>query len=592
MEPSDSPAILDLTELCADFRSLHYWLIPAVLITLILSFLKRRQRHHRVDELVPLDRRFGMLVPIRLLSTHSNRWTFAAAFGAIANVVLERMLRSGEYSCLPFLVPAWAKVIVQFLLALEVALVHYPIFICLTTDHKIVGSLLGFFYTLSWFVYQVKRTVDTNMAIIVRDVYPRATPIPAMLCTMFLILRFLVNFIQLMDRRWSLFQCKEDQELFVSVHHIKYVKRLLKPSSPQVAKSWFQRNIYDWDPFFRFPARMIIMVVLGLNVIYTFVFINLQIIFRFPLIKDLLLLKGQTHSIFATVMAGLVSIAHIFHILAHYRTQMKRLFKGDRTGLPHSVPPSDTAMAKSITYMGVQIAFLFVGQNVLSYILFIAAIIFDIHIVQPLKDGGVEEIVILCGNIVTNVVPFLVVYFAQRVIVRVFFLQDRLTPADRHKPLALKNLRAFENVCYFSLFYNAIVGLLMAMKRLLISLLLGSFTVSRIDQTLMPSGVHGLLDSGYWSWVSVLLVDSSHTNPTALSFCHCLLEDRQLYPLREDSAHWSSTDRLRKAAELCESRRESRGCRRWWLCYTLLRNPSLVVHRRRGPAPNSSSGYC
>ncbi|XP_066569595.1 stimulated by retinoic acid gene 6 protein-like [Amia ocellicauda] len=217
---------------CADFRALHYWMIPAVAIALILSSFRRRVRYYTFEGRFPLEGRFGLLVPIQLLSTHSNRWAFAVAFGAIANVVLERMVRVKQFSCLHFEVPVWATVFFKFLLALEVALVHYPIFICLTTEHKLAGSLLGFSYTLSWFVYQVKSTVERQEETVPWYVSPRALPVPALLCTAFLILCFLLMFLKQLRGYCGGWPLHEGPELVVAVHHLNYVRRLFQPSSP------------------------------------------------------------------------------------------------------------------------------------------------------------------------------------------------------------------------------------------------------------------------------------------------------------------------------------------------------------------------
>ncbi|KAJ8245228.1 hypothetical protein COCON_G00235630 [Conger conger] len=65
----------------------------------------------------------------------------------------------------------------------------------------------------------------------------------------------------------------------------------------------------------------------------------------------------------------------------------------------------------------------------------------------------------------------------------------------------------------------------------------------------------------------MLLVDSAHTNPTALTFCHLLLQSSRADPDVSTTLH--TTARAVAGAR-----------RRWWLAYTLLRNPGLVVLRR------------
>ena len=35
----------------------------------------------------------------------------------------------------------------------EVAVLCYPMFACLTTRYKVIGSIMGFLYTGTWYVY-------------------------------------------------------------------------------------------------------------------------------------------------------------------------------------------------------------------------------------------------------------------------------------------------------------------------------------------------------------------------------------------------------------------------------------------------------
>ncbi|XP_066569589.1 stimulated by retinoic acid gene 6 protein-like [Amia ocellicauda] len=269
---------------------------------------------------------------------------------------------------------------------------------------------------------------------------------------------------------------------------------------------------------------------------------------------------------------------------------MKKLYKGDRTGLPPRIPHAHVAMARSISYMGLQIAFLFSGQSVLSVLFTVAAFAFHLKIVSPLQEGRVTEFFEFWGNILANSCPFIAVFYLQKTIARCFFLQDKLSPTDKDKPLALNNIRAFQNASYFGVFYNVVVGMAAALSRLLRSMVWGCLTISRIDQTLMPSGFQGTRDTGYCSWVSVLLVDANHTNPTALVFCHLLLKRRLTCSLfsYNQLGHFS-TLALHTATVARQRRRGRRGRLRWWLSYTLLRNPSLVLLRRRGPAPGCAA---
>lgn len=51
--------------------------------------------------------------------------------------------------------------------------------------------------------------------------------------------------------------------------------------------------------------------------------------------------------------------------------------------------------------------------------------------------------------------------------------------------------KAFHNFNYFLFFYNVLLGLGACLSRLLISCLLGTWLIARIDRTIMQSGYEG-----------------------------------------------------------------------------------------------------
>ncbi|KAK1334305.1 hypothetical protein QTO34_005308 [Cnephaeus nilssonii] len=103
-----------------------------------------------------------------------------------------------------------------------------------------------------------------------------------------------------------------------------------------------------------------------------------------------------------------------------------------------------------------------------------------------------------------------------------FFLQPKMGTADKQKPLALNNRKVFHNFNYFLFFYNVLLGLGACLSRLLISCILGTWLIARIDRTIMQNGYEGA-DMGFSAWVGMLYVDHYHTNPVLVSFCHILL---------------------------------------------------------------------
>ncbi|XP_036392510.1 stimulated by retinoic acid gene 6 protein-like [Megalops cyprinoides] len=313
-------------EFCRYTNIVHYWLIPAVLFTVIVSFLQKRRTKRAIDFKCPLNQRFGLPLPLKLLSLHSNRWAFAMAFGAIANVVVDRI--GQETSVCLFNAPSWAKVFVILVSAMEVAVIHYPMFVCLTVENKVLGNLMGFVYTLAWFAFQVYKTVDQQNH---KDMYEEAlaVPVPALLCCTFLVLNFLRGFLKQLSSG-----CFRDSQDLTDLPHVTaYVKRLLKPSDAVVKKSLFQRLVYEWDPCFHFPARMIIVLVMALNTIYQTAFVQLSLVINFHEFYRNCTAEGNLFCLFfsgafpdfdttlivTSFLTLFITVYHTFQIMVQYR---------------------------------------------------------------------------------------------------------------------------------------------------------------------------------------------------------------------------------------------------------------------------------
>uniref|UniRef100_F7A1A0 Stimulated by retinoic acid gene 6 protein-like n=1 Tax=Ornithorhynchus anatinus TaxID=9258 RepID=F7A1A0_ORNAN len=486
---------------------LHYSLIPSFFIILVLSFLQRRiYREQRDDKSNLLEGRFGIVMPLDFVGTFRNRWSYGIAFGAAANRIM--FLFAEGYQ--PLQAPKWAQAIVLLIGGTEVGFSHFPFFACLSSESRLIGSFLGFVYALIWFAITVLHIV----------------------------------------------QCPHGQEEkpFLEVHQAKHVKRLMrKPLVQEEEKSWFQHRIYEWDPFFRFPGRMISTAVLALICLYLFITIEFCIytyivqeleVFEREL-ENYIISDNETSMLMPAVLqikelikvtkgvwtwtsfpASLTCISYVFHILACYRKHIKRLWLGEKKFLPlkfHS-PSSSESMAAIARYSGWQIAYILWGYLIIHVVLCLFGVMFTYSLVLPvghnqglamLKDLGIG---ILTISIIVGLMV-LQIWIAGR-----FFLQPKIGPSDKQKPLALNNRKAFHNFNYFLFFYNVLLGLGACLSRLLFSCILGTWLIARLDRTILQNG-YERADMGYISWIGMLFVDHYHTNPVLVSFCHILVTD-------------------------------------------------------------------
>ncbi|XP_043916929.1 stimulated by retinoic acid gene 6 protein-like [Protopterus annectens] len=587
---------------------LHYSLIPSAFIILVLSFLHRRINKMRLDEkMALLNRRFGLVMPLDFIGTFSNRWSYGFAFGGMANKVM--ILFSEEY--LPFQAPTWAKAIVVLVGALEVGFSYYPIFACLSTGFKLVGSVLGFLYTLTWFILSVWDIASCPNGEIIGDYQKLIINWPSLLCLAFLMARFVHIFVKALSVHLGLVAGTTEASTFLQEHQTQHVLQLLKKViNKNKQKSWFQLKIYDWDPHFKYPSRMVGTAVLALICLYIFVVVEYYSVMNYAF-SVLNLLKeefeklmsfsndtqqylpsivqmeefvsvAQTTWTITTFLSCGTSVSYVIHILVCYRKHIKRLWVGERSFLAvkFQTPKSSESVAAIARYSGWQIAYIMWGYFIMHIVQFLFGLFVAYSFALPIKHGQGLQMLKGYGIGVLTIGIVIALMIIQVMMASTFFLQKKISPEDKGKPLALNNRKAFHTFNYFFFFYNVILGIGACLFRLLCSFVLGTWLVARIDRTIMQKG-HESPDMGYATWVGMIFVDHYHTNPVLVCFCHILLKSHyerklQIYPEYSFFPRSSGTSRVSPRART-----------RWLLLYTLLNNPKLILLRKQQSECNS-----
>ncbi|XP_034045013.1 STRA6-like [Thalassophryne amazonica] len=576
---------------------LHFSLIPAVLIAGVLSFLQRRAQRLAIDHRWPfLGRRFAIVVPLDTISSLSNRWSYGFAFGAVSSNVL--LLFSERY--IPFTVPTWARAILYLIGALEVGLAYFPFFSCLSTPFRTAGSLLGMLYSLSWIIVTVWDTVTCPGGKVLGKYQKVIVQWPCILSLLFLFGRFIYMLVKAVRIHMQLENEVHDE--LMHEHHVEHVKELLrKPPAHRKPLSWFQRKVYEWDPYFKFPNRIIGTVIVSLIGLYTITLADYSlsdatfdqlgnwtnILKRLvdscnetevlePVIPQLeeFINVARKSWLTTTIFASLNSVAYTFHVMACYRKHLKRLWKGQKGFLPERFhnPQSAMSVAAITRYSGWQIAFTLWGYLIVHFVYFVFALLFVYGLVLPIKHGKALSMLTQLGIILLTIGIVIALVILQVVLVQVFFLQDKMSPTDKQKPLALNNRKAFHCFNYFFFFYNVIMGISTCILRLLFSIVVGTWLVSRIDRTIMQRGYEGL-DAGYNTWIGMIFADHYHNNPVMICFCQRLVSN--MAERHSISAYTTFSNKQ------SESHMNTRARRRWALLYTLLRNPHLILLRKQ-----------
>ncbi|XP_029431390.1 stimulated by retinoic acid gene 6 protein-like isoform X2 [Rhinatrema bivittatum] len=488
-----------------------------------------------------------------------------------------------------FNAPPWAKVFVYLLCALEVGMDYYPFFICLATTHKLLGSVLGFFYALSWFcvqvldLFQCQKNSDGSWL-----TFDKLMPMPSLFCCLFLMGRFIQIFATTVAA-YRRAESIEEEEPFLPGHQFNHVKLLLrgKRDRDNVKKKNILQKIYSWDPNFKFPLRMIVTVVLCLICLFNFILADFYLSPKAMMKVDFWILEtvnlsyiNQTNLnlfilkeswFYSTFPAAVLSMFYVFHLLACYRSQIRALYAGKMKFIPLKRTPA--VLAASIRYTGNQIAYLLWGYLLLHILNFLLGLAITFWFVLPIKEGRGMQVLEGLGYTLLGIGLMLTVIVAQVLAAQFFFLQDKVSPKDRTKPLAINNRRAFQNFSYFFMFYSVMLGFGICLVRLIANLILGSWLLAKIDRSLFPRG-YERIDMGYCTWIGMLRVDLHQTHPVLVVFCHLLIQEREVK--RHKTEFQASTPP--GAPRLC---RKQRCAAKWQLLYTLLNNPQLIMDRKQ-----------
>ncbi|XP_077201635.1 stimulated by retinoic acid gene 6 protein-like isoform X2 [Paroedura picta] len=581
---------------------LHYSLVPSVIIIIVLSCLERRLRRWSIDgKLNKLYGRCGVVIPFDFVSMFHNRWSYGFAFGATADKL---MFLFGQDFPQPEM-PRVARVFWVMLIAIEVGLSSYPFFACLSTNYQKTGAVLGFLYTSSWLIVMLIDVVQCpHGALSILQQYESVILYwPSFLCQFFLIAQFIRIFVKSL-KIFNGEAVLHEESTFLERHQILHVQQLMrKPPLQPPEKSWIQRKLYEWDPYFRFPSRMISTSVVVLICLYMFIMVEI-IVYKYisALARNLanefegaaaaFNFSEEMRSVqeFIEVASGawlattasssLTCIIYVFHILVCYRKHMKRLRVGkkqfllaDFAKVSHSL--SVVAMAK---YSSWQIAYTVWGYFIMHLVQWVAVMVFIYIVIIPMIHGQWQELLDKWGMVILTFFLVLLIKRLMLLMASRFFLQPKISPEDKQKPLALDNRKAYQNFTYFLFFYTVVVGLISCLMRLLRSIVLGTWLIGRIDRPVMPKGYEAC-DMGFKTWVGMLLMDHYHTNPSLLYFCHILVTRH-----REKE--------LQKAIPVAGTELTGTDCRvsarartRWLLLYTLLNNPSLTKLRKPKSVP-------
>lgn len=625
-EPADDTNSTDYEFTCdaGIYTMLSLGVYPmAVIVTMILAILTNRGKC-----CITKGGRPYCIYPINLLDGYKDRFGYACIFGAMTVQLIDVLLKgttlSGAFAIVDLKInfdhyPLLSPFVTAVLLIINVALIvtaFYPLFICISTDYRLVGAVLGIICTIYrlgmglWSVSQCRMlTTDYTGKYTLVKYNTLFYNAPSLICLAGLLAKFILEAVRCVQKRQLGFYPRP--QFLAEEHHVLHVGRLLGPAplpwheTDLHSVSIFNKQkfmatfVYKSTPYFQFPTRLVATVVILIAATYQ---IGLMVIFPvwswFRLFQkasrnatDLENITGPLVASFlgdyikrlekwislasdlwtaTTFLTVGVSALYLYNASICYKKHIYRVYRGEKSMFPGSWArqASQNIMTNAVRYAGLQVAYFMWGfvwiQVALALIIFIIVYV----VIMPIAEFHYYAIVITVAEII--IIPTLIsmaIYSSQVILTRVLFMQPKLKTDDNFVPLAVNNRHVFYNFSLFYFFFNIFLGAVSAIMRVLKAMVLGIFFIPRIDRSIMMHGFEHL-DGGFMSYLSVLTVIGTHDHPVVRVFLKLLWD--------------GATDRKygRQATAEAHSRSSRIARRNWLLAYTLLNNPDIIRYRK------------
>ncbi|XP_071103611.1 stimulated by retinoic acid gene 6 protein-like [Haliotis cracherodii] len=589
---------------------IHFTTIPAVVIILVLAFLEKRKHGKGI-----CNGRPALILPLNLLDGYENRLAFAAAFGAVTNEILTLFWET-KYSDLEY--PLWAFALLLQLRAVEVTVVCFPLFACIATRHRLVGSVCGFLYSALLCGGVVTGLVQEFCGVAhINTVFPAsyiASTLPVLVCYLCLMLRSAVVIIRVVASK--VYSLQEDTDT-VHPHQIIHVRLLLSGYYDAVLtkeETFRQKVCYRSIQGFKYPVKIVCAVFIITVILFrlavaeivlaqvfkTFLDGNIRIfnqtIFLLPEAAD-----GMIGTYYAVAfVANAAGFIHIYFFLKIYRKNILRLHQGDRSFICQIDQRAQYIMASNLRFLGYLIAYSIWGTLIAFFFLLWLSLVVYYALFWMDANGYLVTFLTYVAQLLSFPATGLFLFYLQVVMARYVLLQDKIRPTDEDPPLNVDNRRFYEGFNFFSLFGSLTIGIFSCFLRILIGTVMGVVMVGRLDKTTFMRNIERH-DKGHLSYISMLHVENSHNHPVVRVFCGVLWDETlqkrhdsqrtllgtsvhlyRTFPSVEPSEdeHMISGTSGRKSQRQISVLKNTRYVRKWKLAYTLLRNPGLRRQRK------------
>ncbi|KAM7414625.1 hypothetical protein PAMA_019442 [Pampus argenteus] len=594
----------------ADDRLYHICITAiSLVVMLILAILARRTKVGDRQKGLP-----GLLSPVNFLDHTQHKGLAVAVFGVLLCKLCGLFMSPNP---LPFTTDSENKQNWIILGVFYYPALYYPLLACGTLHNK-VGYVLGSLLSWTHFGVLVWQKIDCPKTPQIHKYYSIFSSLPQIACLAFLSFQYpLLLFKGLKGTEKN--NATEDLS---SSYYKDYVKKMLKkkkptkistssaktPKLPQRIIDAVKSYIYTPEEAFRFPLKLAISGVVSFITLYQ---VGLLIILavvptlqtaRLGVDEDVAnLLAGfkielspdkhevvrivvyymwcvEVCYISAMTLSGLVNLAMLMRSMVLHRSNLKGLYRGDIYNVyncQRSIRASRPALVCWIGYTSFTAAHICIGMIIQTVVFFLCLLIAVFLIIIPILHR--QNLILF--QILWSMWPFwLMILFAvliQHMTARFCFIKKVAGTQD------LNNRGGLFLLTYLLFPVNVLIGVLLAVWRMIITALFNIVHIGRIDISLLNRNVEAF-DPAYRCYAHYLKIEVSQSHPVMKAFCGMLLQsvgpESNAAQRSRDAEEGIQLVQQEKKRHKVSSAKRARG--HWHLLYTLVNNPSLVGTRK------------
>ncbi|XP_029951903.1 receptor for retinol uptake stra6 [Salarias fasciatus] len=589
----------------------------SVVIMLILAILARRTKTgYRQKGLQ------GLLSPVNFLDHTQHKGLAVAVFGVLLCKLWGLIVSPNP---LPFTEDTQNKQNWVILGVFYYPALYYPLLACGTLHNK-VGYVLGSLLSWTHFGILVWQKIDCPRTPLIHAYYSLYSSLPQIACLAFLSFQYPL----LLFKGLKGTEKHSATEDLSSSYYRDYVKKMLskkstksstsrtdKPKLLQRITDAVKSYIYTPEKAFRFPLKLAVSAVVSFIVMYQVGLLliigvvptlqtarsgvdedvaNLLAGFKIILSPDkqevvrivvFYMWCVEVCYISAMTLSGLVNLAMLMRSMVLHRSNLKGLYRGDIYNVyncQRSIRASRPALACWMGYTSYTAAHVFFGMIIQTLVFFLCLLVAVFLVIIPILHG--QNLILF--QILWSMWPFwlmiILAVLIQHITARFCFIKKTAGTRD------LNNRGNLFLLTYLLFPVNVLIGVLLAIWRLVITALFNIVHMGRMDISLLNRNVEAF-DPAYRCYAHYLKIEVSQSHPVMKAFCGMLLqslgqENKSALRSRDAEEGIQLVQQEKKQHKVSSARR-ARG--HWQLLYTLVNNPSLVGTRKHFHRQTSES---